>query len=185
MAWNNQGGSGGPWGGGGDKSPWNRGSGGGGNRPPDFEEMLKRGQDRMKSMLPGGFGSGRAIVFIGVAALALWMATGFYVVDPSQVGVNLIFGKYSSQTGSGLHWNWPAPIGDVETPDVQNRFTTEVGYRSEGGTRTEISEESLMLTKDENIIDIKVRAFWRITDVQKYLFQIDDPKTTVKNAIAQ
>lgn len=181
MAWNNQGGSGGPWGGGGDKSPWNRGSGGG-NRPPDFEEMLKRGQDRMKSMLPGGFGSGRAIGFIALAALALWLATGFYVVDPSQVGVNMVFGGYRGQTGSGLHWNWPAPIGDVETPDVSTRYRTEIGFSSSGG---EVPEESLMLTKDENIIDIKAVVLWRVRveQVQQYLFEIKDPADSVKNAV--
>ncbi len=184
MAWNNQGGSGGPWGGGGGNSPWNRpGGSGGGNRPPDFEEMLRRGQDRMKSILPGGFGSGRALAFIGVAALALWLATGFYVVDPSQVGVNLVFGAYRGQTGSGLHWNWPSPIGEVETPDVSTRYRTEIGFRSSGGA--EVQEESLMLTKDENIIDIKAVVLWRVRveQVQQYLFEIKDPEESVKNAV--
>jgi membrane protease subunit HflK len=182
MAWNNQGGSGGPWGGGGN-SPWNRGSGGGGNRPPDFEEMLKRGQDRMKSILPGGFGSGRAITFISVAALALWLASGFYIVDPSQVGVNLVFGAYRSQTVPGLQWNWPYPVGEVETPDVSTRYRTEVGFRSSGGA--EVTEESLMLTKDENIIDIKATVLWRVRpeQVQQYLFEIKDPEDSVKNAV--
>ena len=78
MAWNNQGG---PWGGG--QSPWGRGGGSGGNQPPDFEEMIKRGQDRMKSILPGGFGSGRALTLIGAAAVVLWLVTGFYVVNPA------------------------------------------------------------------------------------------------------
>ena len=190
MAWNNQGGSGGPWGGGGSSgggggnSPWNRGGGsGGGNRPPDFEEMLKRGQDRMRSMLPGGFGSGRAMAFIATAAVALWLATGFYVVDPSQVGVNMVFGAYRGQTGSGLHWNWPAPIGDVATPDVSTRTKTEIGFR--GSSSSEVPEESLMLTKDLNIIDIKAIVLWRIKpeQVQKYLFEIKDPEDSVKNTV--
>src|SRR5581483_4190128 len=108
MAWNNQGG---PWGGG--KSPWNRGSGpsGGGNRPPDFEQMLKRGQDRMRSLLPGGFGSGRGIALIVLAIVVIWAATGLYVVNPGEIGVNLVFGRIAGQTDPGLHWNYPAPIG--------------------------------------------------------------------------
>lgn len=182
MAWNNQGG---PWGNG--QSPWGgggRGSGGGGNQPPDFEEMIRRGQDRMKNILPGGFGSGRAIALIAIAAVVLWMISGFYVVNPGQVGVNIIFGRYVSQTEPGLRWNWPAPVGDYETPDVTTRFTTEIGYRSTGGGgKTDVTEESLMLTKDENIIDYQAVVLWRINDVQKYLFEIEDPAGTVKNAV--
>src|ERR1700733_11114851 len=106
MAWNNQGG---PWGGG--KSPWGRGNGptgggsGGGNRPPDFEEMLRRGQDRMKSFLPGGLGSGRGFGLLVLAVLVLWLATGFFQVNPGEVGVKLVFGKFYSEVGPGLNWN--------------------------------------------------------------------------------
>lgn len=180
MAWNNQGG---PWGGG--QSPWGRGGGGGGNQPPDFEEMIKRGQDRMKSILPGGFGSGRAITLIVAAAIVLWLITGFYVVNPGQIGVNIVFGRFVNETAPGLNWNWPTPIGAVETPDITTRFTTEIGYRSsEGGrSKTDVPEESLMLTKDENIIEYQAVVLWRINDVQKYLFQIDDPQASVKNAV--
>src|SRR3569833_2335267 len=105
MAWNNQGG---PWGGGGNKSPWGRGpnsgGGGGGNRPPDFEQMLRRGQDRMRNWLPGGMGSGRGLALIVLALLVVWAGTGFYVVNPGQVGVNILFGRYKSQTEPGWHW---------------------------------------------------------------------------------
>ncbi len=179
MAWNNQGG---PWGNG--QSPWGRG-GGGGNQPPDFEELLKRGQDRMKSILPGGLGSGRAIILIAAVAVVLWLLTGFYVVNSAQVGVNIVFGRFVSETAPGLNWNWPTPIGSVETPDITTRFTTEIGYRSsEGGrSKTDVPEESLMLTKDENIIEYQAVVLWRINDVQKFLFQIDDPQVSVKNAV--
>jgi len=179
MAWNNQGG---PWGGG--KSPWGRGSGpsGGGNRPPDFEEMLRRGQDRMKNVLPGGMGSGRGLAALIVIVVAIWAATGFYVVRPAEVGVNLVFGKYINQTDPGWHWNWPWPVGEVMKPDVARWNTTEIGYNTLGGDDRDIPEESLMLTGDENIVDVRVRVLWRIADVQKYLFQIDDPEASVKNA---
>src|SRR5512144_765399 len=99
MAWNNQGG---PWGGGGrgqggGQSPWSRGPGGGG-QPPDFEEMLRRGQDRMKNLVPGGMGPGKVGVLIGGLAILLWLASGLYQVQPSEVGVPLVFGKYSGET---------------------------------------------------------------------------------------
>jgi membrane protease subunit HflK len=185
MAWNNQGG---PWGGGG-KSPWGRGNGpsgggGGGNRPPDFEEMLRRGQDRMKSVLPGGFGSWRGLGLVVVAVIALWGATGFYVVNPGEIGVNTIFGVYKSQTEPGLHWNPPAPIGKVYTPNVSYLNSTYIGFRGSADTSS-IPEESLMLTKDENIIDIKAVAQWRIKaeQVRQYLFEIADPDASVKSAV--
>jgi membrane protease subunit HflK len=183
MAWNNQGG---PWGGG--KSPWNRGSGpsgGGGNRPPDFEQMLKRGQDRMRSLLPGGFGSGRGIALIAVAIVVIWAATGLYTVNPGEIGVNLVFGKIEGQTDPGLHWNPPAPFGQVYTPAVAAQNSTEIGYRGPQDDRTPVPDESLMLTKDENIIDIQSTVQWRIRpdQVTEYLFQIEDPEGSVKNAV--
>ncbi|WP_395022640.1 FtsH protease activity modulator HflK [Dongia sp.] len=187
MAWNNQGG---PWGGGG-KSPWGRGTGpvgggGGGNRPPDFEEMLRRGQDRMKSVLPGGFGSWRGLGLIAAGVVALWSATGFYVVNPGEVGVETVFGVYKGPpVEPGLHWNYPVPIGHVETPDVQQRFRTEIGFRQAATTSTEVQGESLMLTKDENIIKIEAVVLWRIRpeQVQQYLFEIQEPEDSVKKAV--
>ncbi|MDY0870648.1 FtsH protease activity modulator HflK [Dongia rigui] len=180
MAWNNQGG---PWGGG--QSPWGRGGGGGGNQPPDFEEMIKRGQDRMKSILPGGFGSGRAITLIVAAAVVLWLITGFYVVNPGQVGVNILFGRFVSQTPPGLRWNWPVPIGDHYTPDVATRNRVEVGFRAEtaSGSDRDVPEESLMLTGNENIIDVRAVVLWRINNVEQYLFGIGDPEASVKNTV--
>ena len=183
MAWNNQGG---PWGGG--KSPWGRGpggSGGGGNRPPDFEEMLRRGQDRMKSVLPGGLGSGRGVLLIAVALVLIWGATGFYKVNPGEIGVNTVFGEIKGQTDPGLHWNPPAPIGRVYTPAVAEQNSTEIGYRGTQDDRTPVPDESLMLTKDENIIDIQSTVQWRIRpdQVTDYLFQIEDPEGAVKNAV--
>ncbi|HNB25622.1 MAG TPA: FtsH protease activity modulator HflK [Alphaproteobacteria bacterium] len=196
MAWNNQGG---PWGGGGGgggqgggQSPWSRGPGG---QPPDFEEMLRRGQDRMKNLLPGGMGSGRVgAILVGVAAV-LWLASGLYQVQPSEQGVPLVFGKFTGETTeNGLHWNWPAPIGDVLTPNVAVRNAVEIGFRgSSSGASNSIDEESLMLTGDENIVQVQAVVQWHIEDVQKYLFEIRDPNEsqspdapkndTVKNAV--
>ncbi len=202
MSWNNQGG---PWGGGGGggqgggNSPWSRGPGGGG-QPPDFEEMLRRGQDRMKNLVPGGMGPGRVGALIGGVAVLLWLASGLYQVQPGEVGVPLIFGKYTGETTpDGLHWNWPGPIGSVLTPNVNQRNTVEIGFRggSTGSTSSaggsSIEEESLILTGDENIVQVETVVQWHIDDVEKYLFEIRDPNEslspdaikndTVKNAV--
>jgi modulator of FtsH protease HflK len=179
MPWQNQGG-GGPWGGG--QGPWGRGPSGGGQRPNDIEEMLRRGQERLKGWLPGGMGGRRGLIFIALAALALWLASGFYRVDANEQGVAMIFGKWVATTGPGLNYNLPAPIGSVETPMVDFENRVEIGFRSaaDGTSTRDISAESLMLTGDENIIDIQFVVLWKIGDAGKYLFSVRDPDETVK-----
>jgi membrane protease subunit HflK len=195
MFWKSQGGGGGPWGsgprGGG---PWggNRGGGPGprgrGPQPPDFEELLRRGQDRFRRVLPGGFrtGTGIAIVLLGI--LVIWLASGFYRVLPDEVGVVLRFGAYNRTTQPGLNYHLPTPIEKALTPSVTRVNRTEIGYRSAegttargGGTR-QVPEEALMLTGDENIVDINFTVFWVIKNAQAYLFNIRDPDATVKSA---
>jgi modulator of FtsH protease HflK len=195
MSWNNQGG---PWGGGGGggqgggQSPWSRGPGGGG-QPPDFEEMLRRGQDRMKNLVPGGMGPGKVGALIAGVAILLWLASGLYQVQPAERGVPLVFGKFDGiLTEPGLHWNWPAPIGSVLTPNVAAQNTVEIGFRSGTASSTNFDDESLILTGDENIIQVEAVVQWFIDDVEKYLFAIRDPnealapdslkQDTVKNA---
>lgn len=191
MPWQNNSGGGGPWGGGGNRgggggnSPWGRGGGGGGGQqPPDMEQMVRESQEKLKKMLPGDFG-GKGILVIVLLAVALWFATGFYTVKPGEQGVELVFGKLYDTTGSGLNYNFPAPIGEVLTPSVEAVNQVEVGYRSAGAGRNnvsrEISEESLMLTGDENIIDYQFTVFWRIKDAGKYLFNVRNPADAVKN----
>ena len=194
MSWNNQGG---PWGGGGGgqgggNSPWSRGPGGGG-QPPDFEEMLRRGQDRMKNLVPGGMGPGKVGALIAIVAVLLWLASGLYQVQPAERGVPLVFGKFNGiLTDPGLHWNWPAPIGSVLTPNVAAQNTVEIGFRTGTTSSSNFDDESLILTGDENIIQVEAVVQWFIDDVEKYLFAIRDPNEsqsadalkhdTVKNA---
>ena len=181
MPWKNQTGGGGqgPWGGG--QGPW----GGGGNRPPDLEDILRKSQDRVKRMLPGGFGSGRSLAFIALVGVALWLATGFYRVEPDEQGVALVLGKVWKLTNPGLNYNLPAPIGEVYTPKVTRVNRVEIGYRSggDGGDQMaqDVQEESLMLTGDENIISMQFVVLWQIKDPLKYLFAIRDPEESVKN----
>jgi len=189
MPWSNQSGGGGPWGGGGGgggQSPWGRPPRGG-KQPPDVEELLRKSQERVRRFVPGGFGSGKVIVVLVAVALVAWMATGFYRVQPNEQGVALVFGKLSDTTGPGLHWNWPTPIGEVMRPAVTTVNRVEIGFRSSavrgrGTSARDITEESLMLTGDENIIDIQTVVFWLISDAGKFLFNVRDPEVAVKNA---
>jgi membrane protease subunit HflK len=177
MPWQNQGGSSG-----GGQGPWGRGPTG--QRPPDIEDMLRRGQERLKRALPGGFGTGRGLVLVAIAAILLWAVSGFYRVQPDEQGVALIFGKWVQTTMPGLRYNLPAPIGHVETPKVTRVNRVEVGFRSgvdSAGNRRDVVEESLMLTGDENIIDIQFVVFWVIKDAGLFLFNLRDPDGTVTN----
>jgi membrane protease subunit HflK len=182
------GGGGGPGGGGGG-GPWGSGGGGGGGPrgpvPPNFEEMLRRSQDRFRRILPGGFSTGTGVAVVLIAIVVLWMASGFYRVLPDEVGVVLRFGAYNRTTQPGLNYHLPTPIESVLTPSVTRVNRTEIGYRSgEGrpaGSR-QLPEEALMLTGDENIVDINFTVFWVIKDAQSYLFHIRAPEATVKAA---
>jgi len=190
MPWQNQGGGGGggPWGsGGGGQSPWGRGGGGGGMQPPDLEDLIRKGQDRFRKMMPGGNASPRLIMTLVLAAALLWVVTGFYTVAPDEQGVELRFGKWVGTTPSGLHWNWPTPIGSVERPKVTRQTRTEIGFRSgisqtRADGKRDVVPESLMLTGDENIIDIQFVVFWVIRDAGQYLFNIRNPDAAVKSA---
>lgn len=204
MPWENN--SGGPWGGGGGRggrggngggnggdngpgSPWGRPGGGGGRGPgggppPDVEEMVRKGQEKLKTMIPGGMG-GKGIIAIALVAILFWLATGFYRVEPDQQGVELVFGKQNGQpTPPGLNYNLPAPLGEVLLPRVTAVNTVEVGFNSASGRTTaqELRAESLMLTGDENIIDIKFVVFWKIRNAADFLFNVRNPEQGVKNA---
>jgi modulator of FtsH protease HflK len=190
MPWSNQ--SGGPWGPK-NQGPWGGGpQGGGGGPPPDLEELLRRSQDKLKGILPGGGGAigGRGIVFIALGALLLWLATGFYTVRPDEVGINLIFGKYVGKTGEGLRYNLPYPIGNVIKPRVTTVNTIEIGLRSTDASRRvtqrNVIEESLMLTGDENIVDIDFTVQWQVdpAKAENYVFNLQNPDAAIK-AVAE
>ncbi|WP_150525478.1 FtsH protease activity modulator HflK [Roseibium sediminis] len=208
MPWSNQSGGGGPWKGGGNNGgPWGGGNGGGNNggpwgggpnrggggNPPDLEELLKRTQDRMKTVLPGGGGLGTigVLLIAGVVGL-VWLASGFYRVDEGEVGVELVLGKVTDQTSPGLNYNWPYPIGEVYKPQVQRLREMTVGveeFVSGGSVRSrDVPQESLMLTGDENIVDVGFKVQWRIKNTREgisdFLFNIQNPEGTVK-AVAE
>ena len=189
MPWSNQsgGGGGGGWksGGGNGGGPWGQGPGGGG-QPPDLEEMLKRGQDKVKQVMHGGGIPGPLLFLVAIIACAViaWQAFTFRV-NPDELGVVMRFGKFVEQYPPGLHFRLPYPIDEVSLPKVTRQNIIEVGMRSAAGNRVgggarDERAESLMLTGDENIVDIDFVVFWRIKDAAQYLFNIQNPDTTVK-----
>ena len=180
MPWSNQSGGGGPWGGGGGsggngggRGPW--GGGPSGSQPPDLEELLRRSQDRLKNVLPGGEGIGpRGIAFIVVGLLIAWALTGWYRVQPDELGVNIVFGKFTSVTRPGLNYNYPYPIGSVVKPKVTTVNSFDVGARAERRD----NDESLMLTGDENIVDINFNVQWQINPnaPQDFVFNLRESR---------
>ncbi len=198
MPWSNQsggggGGGGGPWGrggGGNGGGPWGGGGGGGGKTPPNLEDLLRRGQDRLRGVMPGGsLGGGKSFVVIGALAVGLWLATGFYTVAPNQVGIETIFGRYVGSKGEGLRYNFPYPVGGVIKPNVGQVNSIQVGFRSAGGTQArsrDMPDESLMLTGDENIVDLDFEVQWRVNPLKAsdYVFNLQNPEGTIK-AIAE
>jgi membrane protease subunit HflK len=191
MPWSNQ--SGGGWksggsggGGGGGGGPWGQGPSGGGQQP-DLEELLKRSQDRLKQVMPGSGLPGPLILLIAAPIVAV---LGFYLftfrVNPDELGVVLRFGEFVRQEPPGLHFRWPPPVEEVRLPKVTRQNIIEIGMRTGMTTRNyqsaprDVPEESLMLTGDENIVDVDFVVYWRIKDAAAYLFNIQQAEQTVK-----
>lgn len=186
MPWSNQGG--GPWGSG-PKGPWGSGPQSSGPTPPDLEELLRRSQDRLKNVLPGGgsFG-GKSVILLAVAVVAIWGFSGFFRVEPDELGAVLRFGQYTRDAKPGLNYHLPYPIESVLTPKVTRVNRIDIGMRMiedprRGTTMRDVPEESLMLTGDENIVDVDFSVFWQIkpNGAGDYLFNIQNPEGTVKS----
>ena len=182
------------------QSPWGSPPpGGGGNdgnggfrrgpTPPNLDEILKKLQDTISKFLPGKAGGAKPIV-VGLVILSLlWVGSGLYRVLPDEQGVVLRFGKFVKTTQPGLNYHLPFPIESVLTPKVTKVNRMDIGFRSEresgfssGGGVADVPEESLMLTGDENIVNIDFSVFWVIKDAGNFLFKIQDPQGTVKAA---
>jgi modulator of FtsH protease HflK len=189
MPWKNQGG--GPWGSG-PKGPWGSGPQSAGPRPPDLEDLLRRGQDRLQQMLPGGYFSGMGIAIILLIAVIIWLFSGVFRVQSEELGVVLRFGKHVRTVQPGLNYHWPYPIETVQLPKALRVSTINIGMSlvsdpaRRGATMRDVPEESLMLTGDENIVDVDFTVLWRIKPdgVGDYLFNIQNPEGTVK-AVAE
>ncbi len=175
-------------------SPWGTPPGGGngsgrGPMPPDIDEIIRKIQNTINKFLPGGSKSGgKPIVVVLIILGLIWTASGLYRVLPDEQGVVLRFGKFIKTTQPGLNYHIPIPIESVQTPKVTKVNRMDIGFRSEGdsgfstGGVADVPEESLMLTGDENIVNIDFSVFWVIKDAGKFLFKIQDPQGTVKAA---
>ncbi|MEO5344933.1 MAG: FtsH protease activity modulator HflK [Magnetococcus sp. YQC-9] len=171
MAWNDNGGNQGPWGPGGGVSP----------QPPDIDQIVRIMRERFGNRNPFA----KVWPFVLVLGLVVWMATGIYVVGPDENGVVLRFGRHVETTGPGPHWRLPYPIATVLTPKVTKVERIEIGYRTRSrggdgrttGDEVDVPAESLMLTGDENIIDIDMSVQYRIKDggAANYLFNLRNP----------
>ncbi len=192
--------SGGPWGGGGHQggggNRGNNGGGGGGRGPgddgpqiPDIDELMKKGQDQLRVLMGGrggngqgggrrpsggGGGIGRGGILIGLAAVVvLWASQSFYTVKPEELSVELFLGDYSSTGQPGLNFA-PWPIVTKEVVPVTREQNEDIGVGARG------SDAGLMLTGDENIVDIDFQVVWNISDPAEYLFNLRDPRTTIR-----
>ena len=182
-----------PWNqsGSGDKDPW--GQGNGQNQPPDLDEVLKDIQKKFSGIFGGkGGGSGKsggnlpsfsskAIAPISIIVLGLWFATGFYVVEQGQQAVEMRFGAYKTIKEAGLRWHMPYPIESVEVVNIQQIRTVEVGYRTSARSNqaTTVGREALMLTADENIIDIHFAVQYDIKDPRELIFNVAEAYDSV------
>ena len=191
MPWSNQsgGGGGGGWkSGGGGGGPWGQGPGRGPGQQPDLEEFLKKGQDRLRQAMPGGGMSRPFLILIVLAGLAAVAFFGFTVrVDPDELGIVTRFGKYDRRLKPGLNYRLPYPVEQVYLPKVNFTNTEQIGMRGSGqnpyggqSVVREVPEEALMLTGDGNIVKVQFSVQWRIKDAADFLFNIQNPRNTVK-----
>ncbi|MDO8288899.1 MAG: FtsH protease activity modulator HflK [Parvibaculum sp.] len=194
MPWSNNSGGGsggGGWqgGGGNNRGPWGNGPSGGGNQPPDLDDLIRRGQEKLREIMPGGGNAGPGtfgLIFLAII-LIFFASSSIYRVDTDQQGVVLRFGKFVRAEAPGLHVKLPYPIETLYKPTVTRINRIDIGMRETGSnTINNIAEESLMLTGDENIVDISFTVRWRIKidGATDYLFEVEDPEGTVR-AIAE
>ena len=177
------------------QSPWGTPPGGGnggfrrGPTPPDIDEIVKKIQNTINRFFGGGKGGTKPLLFGLIILVVIWALSGLYRVLPDEQGVVLRFGKFVNTTQPGLNYHFPYPIESALTPKVTKVNRIDIGFRSErdsgfgtGGGVADVPEESLMLTGDENIVNIDFSVFWVIKDAGKFLFKIQDPEGTVKAA---
>lgn len=175
-----------PWGatGKGARKPSSGGGGnkGGGGEPPNMDDVLRRAQDNMRSMIPQNF-QGKGIILLAIlAVIVLWLAGGFYIVNPGEHAVIQRFGAWNrTQTNEGLGYHMPVPIETLEIVNVNTQRSMTIGFNElQNGSKQNVSAESLMLTSDRNIIDLDLVILWTIKSAEDYLFKIRDQENTIK-----
>lgn len=189
MAWNEPGGN--------NRDPWSGGGGGKNQGPPDLDEVFRKFKERLDRMFGnrgsgnrggdgaggsgGGFGAG-GLAIIVVVALLVWLASGIYIVEEGRRGVVTRFGEYVATTGPGPHWHLPYPIESVEEVNVAERRRITIGYEAVSPSRTRpVLSEALMLTADENIVNMQLAVQYEVSDAAQYLYTFSNPDQTLKD----
>jgi membrane protease subunit HflK len=194
MPWNNQGGGSNGSGPAGPRGPWGRpangGDGGGNAEPPGFEDILRRGTDRLRGFLPDGRFTARSLGVVAAGFVMLWLISGVYFVSPDEQGVVLRFGAVSALTEPGMRYHLPWPIEVAYTPKVKNENQINIGYKSadqaeDAQQADDVSEESHMLTGDENIVDVNFTVYWKIKDAPAFLFNVPRPQDATIKSVAE
>ena len=160
--------------------------------PPELDEVIKDFKNKFNSTFGGG-SSGRtgaskaakgSFKYIFILAFIVWMATGIYIIDPAERGVVLRFGAFLTSTTQGPHWHIPYPVESVYKVNVEQVRSAEIGFRNAQNSYSGgVSSESLMLTRDENMVDVKLAVQYKIADAQAYLFNVSNPEMTLSHVI--
>ena len=180
MAWNDNN----------NQNPW----GGSGQTPPELDQVIKDFKNKFGSIFGGkppsnsdtpSLPSTGGLKYVFILALLVWVLSGIYIIDPAEKGVVLRFGAFQEETGQGPHWHLPFPIESLNRINVEQIRTAQIGYRDAISNRRggNVSSESLMLTKDENMIDAKFAVQYKINDVQAYLFNVANPDMTLRHVV--
>lgn len=181
MSWNEPGGD--------KKDPWSGRNNE--NGPPDLDEVFRSLQDKLSGLFGGNSGSepeksplpnqGKGLGLLIAGATVLWGLSGFFIVDEGTRGVVTRLGAYANTAQPGLNWHIPAPIEQVQIINVEQQRFIEVGYRSGGGQAMgSVPKEAMMLTKDENIVDVRLAVQYQVKDAKDYAFNVLDPASTLK-----
>ena len=174
------------------QNPWGNNN----QTPPELDQVIKDFKNKFDGVFGGkknstsngtkpSIPSTSGIKYIFILALLVWLLSGIYIIDPAEKGVVLRFGAFQEETSQGPHWHLPYPIETLNRINVEQIRTAEIGFRNvvNGNRRFggNVSSESLMLTKDENMIDAKFAVQYKISDVQAYLFNVANPDTTLRH----
>ena len=160
--------------------------------PPELDEVIKDFKNKFNSTFggksPGNSGASKAakgsFKYIFILAFIVWMATGIYIIDPAERGVVLRFGAFQTSTTQGPHWHIPYPIESVYKVNVEQVRSAEIGFRNAQNSYSGgVSSESLMLTRDENMVDVKLAVQYKIANAQDYLFNVSNPELTLSHVV--
>ena len=161
--------------------------------PPELDEVIKDFKNKFSNTFGGGSSSNNSGVskaakgsfkYILILAVLVWLLSGIYIVDPAERGVVLRFGAFQTSTTQGPHWHIPYPIEAVYKVNVEQVRATEIGFRNTQNSYSGgVSSESLMLTKDENMVDVNLAVQYKIIDAKAYLFNVYQPELTLSHVV--